>query len=157
MRLLGMAVFLILVQLSVGLFWNNLSTDSLTINPYSDESSMRLWDFIFNPTLWTDSGFWVLITSVITIGAGIAIGTLFGAKSDLTYLFGLFVFFAAFGALPVASLYLVVYSEVGVFAGCDIGATGCLPATFVAFFASGILAITWIFTCIEWWSGRPAT
>lgn len=156
MRMLGILLLLIIIQLSVGLFWNNLSTDSLTINPYSDSQSMRLWDFIFNPTLWTEGGFWVLISSVIIIGAGIAIGTLFGAKSDLTYLFGLFVFFAAFGALPVASLYLVIYSEVGVFAGCTIGQS-CLPAVFTAFFFSGILAATWIFTCIEWWSGRPMT
>ena len=156
MRMLGILIVLIIVQLSVGLFWQNLESSSITLNPYDDENSQRLWDFIFNPVLWTNSGLWVLLSSVIAIGAGIAIGTLFGAKSDLTYLFGLFIFFAAFGAIPVASLYLVIYSEVAVFAGCTIGGA-CLPAGIIAFFFSGILGATWIFTCIEWWSGRPMT
>lgn len=156
MRMLGVLILLIIVQLSVGIFWQNLSSNSLTLNPYDDSNSMRLWDFIFNPTLWTQSGLWVLIVSVSTVIAGIAIGVLFGVKSDLTYLVGLFIFFAAFGAIPVASLYLVIYSEVGVFAGCAIG-TPCLPAGLIAFFFSGILAASWIFVCIEWWSGRPMT
>lgn len=161
MRMLGVLLLLIIIQLSVGIFWNNLDSNTLTINPYTGGSStaqseQRLWNFIFNPTLWTEDSFWLLLSTAIVIGTGITIGTIFGVRSDLTYLFGLFLFFAAFGAVPISSLYLVIYSEVGVFAGCTVGSS-CLPAGIVAFFFSGVLAAVWIFTCIEWWSGRPMT
>lgn len=157
MRMLGMVVFLIITQLACGIFYQTLGAGQISLNPYSqDEGSYRLWDFIFNPVLWTNSGVWTLLSTAILIGAGIAIGTIVGFKSDLTYLFGIFLFFAAFGAIPVASLYLVIYSEVGVFAGCTLGAA-CLPAGIISFFFSGILGAAWIFVCIEWWSGRPMT
>jgi hypothetical protein len=173
MRLLGLVLTLILIQLGIGLFYNNLNTSSDTFTPYSagennvtiipgliviDGSSYsnRLWEFILAPSIWTNSGFWAIIVSLIIIGGGIAIGTLFGAKSDLTYLFPLFLFLAAFGAIPIANLFTVIYSEVGVFAGCNIGEP-CLPASLTALFFSGALAAAYIFSCVEFWSGRPMT
>ena len=156
MRLLGMTVLLIIIQLACGIFYQTLDTTEYSLNPYtSGTNEFRLWTFIMNPVIWTNSGFWVLISAIITVGAGIAIGTIFGAKSDLTYLFTLFLFFSSFGAIPIANLYLAITSDVTVF-GCIVGQP-CQFASIVAFFFSGILAAAWIYTCIEWWSGRPAT
>ncbi|MFI5405060.1 MAG: hypothetical protein ACHQ1D_00960 [Nitrososphaerales archaeon] len=155
--MLGLVILLVIIQLAVGIFYQTLDASQVEINPFGQNTDQsRLWSFFFNPTLWTDSAFWVLISTIILTASGIAVGIIFGVRSDLTYLFGLFLFFASFGAIPVASLYMVIYSEVGIFAGCVIGQP-CLPAGIIAFFFSGILGAAWIFTCIEWWSGHPMT
>lgn len=156
MRMLGLVTILVLIQIGCGLFYQNLATTNYTLNPYGEAtSSYSLWNFIMAPILWNDSSFWVFVTTLIITGSAIFAGVLLGAKSDLTYLFPGFIFFAAFGSIPIASLYSVITSDVALF-GCTVGSP-CLPATLLAFVFSGVLAEAWIFTCIEWWSGRPAT
>lgn len=157
MRLLGMTIFLIIIQLATIIFYQNIPANQIALNPYGQpSSSLQLWSFILFPGSWTENSFWVLLTSTLTILGGVTIGTILGLRSDLLYLFALFLLFASFGAVPITSLYLVINSEAPAFA-CDVGVQSCLTSNLISFFFAGILAAAWIYTCIEWWSGRPAT
>jgi hypothetical protein len=88
------------------------------------------------------------------VGGGITLGLAYVFKLEITILFPVFLVLLALGSLPIGSLYNFILG--GVF---EIMCTTmpCFPATLVAGLICGPLALLWLFSCVEWWTGRMMT
>lgn len=161
MRLGPMVIFLFVLYLSIGIFDQVLDKD---LNAYGNSASNFAFAVILQPQNWSGTsqflGFQVsnlllIFTSALVVTAGITLSTFLVTKSDLSLLFGLFIMFASLGVVPIGMLYTFVTKNVALY-GCTIGET-CIEAQMVGALTAGILAIMWLFTCVEWWAWRPTT
>ena len=84
------------------------------------------------------------------IGVGIYIYT----KSDTILLFGVFTMLLGFGSIPIISLYNVINRNVAMF-GCTT--TPCPLGILIWAMTGGLIAIAYVLSCIEFWTGRTTS
>lgn len=161
MRLAYMIMLLMVIQITIVVFdspdsnsFNLLGTvEGVEIEDSSYTSA--IWEFITKPYSWTPSEFIAIFTAFITIGTGIVIGLMYTQRLEINILFPLFLIILTLGTLPIANLSEIIYREASSF-GCIVGEF-CYPATVLVALICGLLGILWVFTCVEWWSGRAMT
>lgn len=126
------------------------------LNPFSNNSVYSsqstqwvLYEFAINPANWFSSAFLAFLLAMVA--TGVIVGFLF-YRFDLPFLFPLFMLFIVSGAPGVISLQQMIYSTVNSLA-CPGYAT-CMPALLVSLVTVIPLGIYWVFSCIEWWTGR---
>ncbi len=149
MKLSNMIMILIIIQ-GVIIFYDQVYTSSYELEAYADNET-AIWKFVSDPTGWTGTSLLIILASLIGLGGAIAIGTYLYTKSDTVLFFGIFSMFIAAGAVPIISLYHVFTRNVSMF-GCS--AMPCTTATLAWVFTGGIIAIFYVLSVLEWWSGR---
>ena len=75
-------------------------------------------------------------------------------RSDLSVLSGPFVVLIAVAGPTIVNFYSFVNREVGKYACADV-INGCLLSQLMGAVIAGSLFIAWLFSCLEWWTGRP--
>lgn len=158
MKLLTLAMILVIIQLSIGLFDNTISIEGAEAVPEAyglnvtiNSTTNYLYDFVTNPHGWGSTAliaFLIGITVAITAGSIVA-GIFKYQPSDTIYFAGLFSLFIGLGSVPVVSLFNVINREIGAFA-CAAG-TYCTPAILVATLTAGLLGLAWVLACVNWW------
>ncbi len=158
MKLLTLAMLLVIIQLSIGLFDNTISVDGESAVPemYGSNVSLNsttnyLYDFVTNPLSWSSTAFIVFLVSITTFitAASIAAGFFKYQPSDTVYFAGLFSVFIGLGAVPIVGLFNVINREIGAFA-CVAGSY-CTPAIIFATMTAGALGLAWVMACLHWW------
>lgn len=163
MRLGPMTVIMFIIYLGIGIFSQTLDTG---LNTMGNANQDFLFNTIMQPQNWSGmftiplTGiqvpmFLAVLGSAITIAVGISMGTSLISRSDISVLFSLFLAFVSLGALPCIDLYMFVTRNVNMFA-CSVGEP-CFVANLFGALTAGILAIMWLFTCLEWWAWRATT
>jgi hypothetical protein len=162
MRIGPMSIVMLVIYLMIGIFDQALDPN---LQGYGNGASGYVMASIFQPWNWsgtiTIAGIQIpsllgILGAAITIAVGIAlIGSVLG-RSDIVTLFALFGSLMSLGAIPCIVLYNFVSRNVGQFAGCVTGQP-CAPANVFGGLTAGILAVMWIFTCMEWWGWRATT
>lgn len=162
MRLAPMTVFMFVVYLMIGIFDQTLDPN---LNAYGNAGSNFLFATILQPWNWTGTvnilGFATvsmlgILGTMLVVATGIAVAGSVLGRSDITTLYAPFLAFMAIGAAPILVLYSFVTRNVGMFAGCTIGEI-CGPAQIIGALTAGVLAIMWLYTCMEWWAWRATT
>ena len=164
MKLGPMTIFMFVLYLFIGIFDQTFDKTMNYIGGNINEN--WLFSTIMQPWNWggtiTFLGYEVpmmllILGSTITVAVGIALAGSILGRSDITTLFALFVALLALGAAPCIVLYNFVSRNVGMFiTDCTIGQL-CGPAMIFGSLTAGVLAIMWLFTCLEWWAWRSAT
>lgn len=158
MKLLTLAMILVIIQLSIGLFDNTISVDGEAAVPeqYGNEVSVNgttnyLYDFVTNPHGWSQTALIIFLGSVTLFitSASIAAGFFKYQPADVVYFAGLFSVFIGLGSIPIVSLFGVINREMEVFA-CSAGSF-CTPAIIVASLTAGALGLAWVMACLNWW------
>jgi hypothetical protein len=162
MRLGPMSVVMLIIYLMIGIFDQTLDPN---LQAYGNGATGFVFATILQPWNWsgtmTIAGITVpsllgILGSAIVIAVGIAlIGSVLG-RSDIVTLFALFGSLMSIGAMPCVVLYSFVSRNVGQLAGCAANAV-CAPANIAGALSAGVLAVMWIFTCMEWWAWRATT
>jgi ABC-type maltose transport system permease subunit len=163
MRLGPMTIFMFVMYLMIGIFDQTLDP---SLNAYGNAGGDFLFNTIIQPWNWSGtvtfpilgpvSSFILILGSAISVAVGIAVlGSILG-RSDISVLFALFTAFAALGAVPCIVLYNFVSRNVALFTNCQLGEP-CGPAMIFGALTAGILAVMWLFTCVEWWAWRATT
>jgi hypothetical protein len=164
MRLGPMTVFMFVMYIMIGIFDQVFDPNLNIINGYGNTATDFAFATILQPWNWSGTinffGFEVsslilILGSAVTIAAGIALLGYVIGRSDIVLLFALFTAFMSLGAAPCIVLYSFVTRNVAMFA-CNIGET-CGVANIFGALTAGVLAIMWLFTCMEWWAWRAAT
>lgn len=158
MKMLTLAILLVVIQLSIGLFDNTISVDGESAVPamYGSNVSINsttnyLYDFVTDPLGWGNNEFIIYlvgVTATLAVAA-IAAGFLRSQPSDSIYFAPLFVVFLGLGAIPIVGLFNVINREIGAFA-CSAGGY-CVPAIVIGALTAGALGLSWVITCIHWW------
>lgn len=158
MKLLTLAMILVVVQLSIGLFDNTISVDGEAAVPlqYGNDVSINgttnyLYDFVTNPHSWSQSALLLFLVSVTAfiVTASIAAGFFKYQPADVVYFAGLFSVFIGLGSIPIWSLFEVINREIKIFA-CSAGSF-CTPAIIFASLTAGLLGLAWVMACLNWW------
>ncbi len=158
MKLLTLAMILVVIQLSIGLFDNTISVDGESAVPlqYGSDVSINgttnyLYDFVTNPHSWSQTALIIFLGSVTLFitSASIAAGFFKYQPSDTVYFAGLFSLFIGLGSIPIVSLFGVINREIGAFA-CSAGSF-CTPAIIFASVTAGLLGLAWVMACLNWW------
>jgi hypothetical protein len=163
MRLAPMTVFMAVLYLMIGIF--DVALDP-QLQGYGNGGTGFLFATLFQPWNWSGTinlplvgavpSFLSILGVAITVSVGVALlGSILG-RSDIANLFPLFIALTTLGAMPCLVLYNFVSRNIGQMAGCDIMAT-CVPANVIGALVAGVLAIMWLFTCLEWWAWRSTT
>ncbi len=149
MKLANMIMILLILQMSIIIF------DAVSVSDYEltayDSNDTVVWDFILDPTGWTETSLFVLFAGLVGLVGAIGVGVYLVTKSDTVLFFGVFTLLLGVGAIPIVSLYQMFGRNVGFF-GCD--ALPCLPVTIVWALTGGLLAIFYVLSVLEWWSNR---
>lgn len=158
MKLLTLAMILVIVQLSIGLFDNTISIEGTEAVPQAyglnvtiNSTTNYLYDFVTNPHGWGSTALIAFLVGITTfiVAASIVAGIFRYAPSDTVWFAGLFSVMIGLGSVPVVSLFNVINREIGVFA-CAAG-TYCTPAIVIATMTAGLLGLAWVFACLSWW------
>ena len=149
MKLSNMIMILIIIQATI-IFYDQVYTSSYELEAYGDNGT-AIWEFVADPTGWTGTSLLIILASLIGLGGAIAIGTYLYTKSDTVLFFGIFSMFIAAGMVPIISLYHVFTRNVSMF-GCS--SMPCTTATLAWVFTGGLIAIFYVLSVLEWWSGR---
>lgn len=160
MKLANMIMILVIIQASIVLFDNIFQNTGYTnaayvTNSSNDTSSYNtVWSFIADPTGWGSTSFLGSFTGLLSMGAvgAIAVGVYLITKSDTTLFFPIFILLLGFGSIPIYSLWTVFHRDYSIF-GCVSGAA-CPLATFGWVITGGLLAIFYVLSILQWWSGR---
>lgn len=163
MRLGPMTVFMFVLYLMIGIFDQTLDPN---LNAYGNSAQSFVFATILQPWNWSGEiyiplignipSFILILGSAISVAVGIAVlGSVLG-RSDISVLFALFTAFTSLGAAPCIVLYSFVSRNIGMMTNCTIGEP-CGPAMIFGALSAGILAVMWLFTCLEWWAWRATT
>lgn len=151
MKLANMILILIVIQAVIVIYDQVYDSTSYELDSYADENS-QVWNFVLDPTSWSSSS---LLIALLALGAGaaafIAVGTFLNTPSDTAMFSPAFVLLIGAGAVPIISLYNVFSREVAMF-GCT--SMPCTPALILWALSGGFLAVFYILSVLEWWSGR---
>jgi hypothetical protein len=167
MKLGPMTVFMFVMYLFIGIFDQTFDKNLNVLDAYGNAGQNFLFATILQPWNWGGTidlplvgavpMFLMILGSAISVAVGIAVfGSILG-RSDISTLFALFVAFTTLGALPCIVLYNFVARNVGMFVTDCVVGQPCGPAMIAGALTAGILAIMWLFTCVEWWAWRSAT
>jgi len=149
-----MLMILFIIQATIILYDNvfaSSGSDAYTLTPY-DSNQSTVWNFFTSPTLWSNTLF--LIALLGLGGAAIAfivVGTFLNTPSDTAIFSPVFVLLIGAGAVPIISMYNVFHRNIAMF-GCT--ALPCPIATFAWVITGGLIALFYILSVLEWWSGR---
>ena len=150
MKLSNMIMILIIIQATI-IFYDQVYSSSYELESYGDNETV-IWKFVSDPTAWTDS---VLLIVLVLLGSAVAafivVGTFFNTPSDTAIFSTVFTLLIAAGAVPIISLYHVFTRNVSMF-GCS--SMPCTTATLAWVFTGGLIAIFYVLSVLEWWSGR---
>ena len=151
-------MFLVLIQGSIMLFDGLLLGDSYTLDPYNASihanTTNVVWNFMADPTGWGGTGLILIFIAAVGIAGGISVGVYLITKSDTVLLFPIFLTFLGFGAIPIISLY-GVFNRNPTMWGC--ASIPCPISIFFWIITGGVLAIFYVLSCVEWWTGRATT
>ena len=158
MKLLTLAMILVIVQLSVGLFEKTIDIDVGDAVPQQygldvsvNSTTNYLYDFVVNPHSWASTALLTFLIGITTFiaTASIVAGIFRYTPTDTVWFAGLFSVMISLGSVPVVRLYSVIDKEIGAFA-CSAG-TLCTPAIIVASLTAGLLGLAWVLACLSWW------
>ena len=162
MKIGPMSVFMFVLYLMIGIFDQ---TFDVSLNAYGNSAQNWVWGTMLQPWNWSGTTtivgvtvpmFLLILGSAISVAVGIAVlGSVLG-RSDISVLFALFIAFTALGATPCVILYNFVSRNVALFTNC-VPNQPCGPAMIFGALTAGILALMWLFTCVEWWAWRATT
>lgn len=163
MKIGPMSVFMFVLYLMIGIFDQ---TFDVSLNAYGNSAQNWVWGTILQPWNWSGSITIPLIGTVpslitilggaLVVAVGIAVlGSILG-RSDIASLFSLFLAFLSLGSSICVIFYNFVSRNVGVFADCQVNQP-CGPGMIFGALTAGILAVMWLFTCLEWWAWRQTT
>ncbi len=150
MKLSNMIMILIIIQATIMFYDGIMISGDPYLRGYGDNETL-IWDFVANPSSWTGTSFLAFFAVLIGIGGAIAIGTYLYTKSDTVLFFGVFTMLLAAGAIPILSLYNVFTRNSAMF-GC--ATADCTTAILAWVFTGGLIAIFYVLSVLEWWSGR---
>ena len=150
MKLSNMIMILLILQMSIIIFYNVVETPDYELTSFGSNDTV-VWDFILDPTGWSGTDFLLAFVSLTAIGGAIALGVYLVTKSDTSLFFPVFTILLGVGAIPIASLYTVITNELNFF-GCT--AMPCTPAIITWAFTGGLLAVFYVLSVLEWWSNR---
>ena len=157
MRMAPMVMVMFVIYISIGVYYATLGDNGLI----SGDPGSPLFNIIVQPDNWKGDSTFGIPNVLLAFGAifaafvGIATVVSFVSKSDLALLSPMFFFFVLAGTPAILSLYKFVTNDVGKFL-CNVGEP-CGPANLLGYLTAGILALYWIFTCIQWWTWRETT
>lgn len=158
MKLLTLAMILVIVQLSVGLWDRTIDIEGSEAipTPYGTNVSINsttnyLYNFVLNPTSWADSALiaFLIGVTVFIASASIVAGIFKYTPSDTVWFAGVFSALIGLGSIPIGRLFSVIDREIKLFA-CVPGAY-CTPAIIVAGLTAGLLGLAWVLVCLNWW------
>jgi len=150
MKLANMILILIVLQ-GVIIMYDQVFDDATFDLETYDDNETTVWNFIIDPSSWGSTSLLTIFIGLLSVTGVIAIGIYAITKSDTVLFYPVFTALIAFGAIPIISLYEVFTRDPGVF-GC---ATIPCPASILAWlFTGGIIAIFYVLSVLEWWSGR---
>ena len=164
MKIGPVTIMMFVIYLFIGIFDQVFDPN---LNAYGNAGQDFLFNTILQPWNWSGTAtftifgqsvpmFLAVLFGAITLAVGISLaGSIFG-RSDIFTLFPLFTAFLTLGAIPCLSLYNFVSRNVAMFTNCEIGQP-CGPAMIFGALTAGVLAIMWMFTCVEWWAWRSTT
>ena len=150
MKLANMIMILLILQMSIIVFYGVVEEPDYELTAFGSNDTV-VWDFILNPSDWSTTDLLSKLWALTAIGGVIAIGIYLVTKSDTSLFFPVFTLLLGVGAIPIASLYLVITDELHFF-GCT--AMPCTPAIITWALTGGILAIFYVLSVLEWWSAR---
>lgn len=160
-----MTVFMFVMYIMIGIFDQVFDPNLNVINAYGNTATNFAFAAILQPWNWSGTitifgmqfpSLLLILGSAVSVAVGIALfGTVIG-RSDIVLLFGVFTAFMSLGALPCIVLYNFVSRNVAMFTNCQLGEP-CGPAMIFGALTAGVLAVMWLFTCMEWWAWRSAT
>jgi len=113
-----------------------------------------LWDIIFNPWQGGDSRIIVMLLAFAGLIGAVGFYP-FINRSDISLLSLPFLFMLVAPMPTIVQLYSFINSQVAAFA-CAVN-TSCLPGQLFGVLLAGGLAIEWVVSCLEWWTGRPTS
>jgi hypothetical protein len=169
MRLPTMALFMIIMALTIVIFDNTGSVDpsssqlsfynSSTVNSSVNFAGMNIsvspspiLNFITHPTGLTQSALWASLLGFIALFLAITIsaGILRISSTDAVTFSPLFLLLVSFCFFPVSLLYGWIQREFSNYM-CGPGNGFCLFPTVFAIFFAGTLALSWILSCFQQW------
>lgn len=156
MRMTPMIMVMFIMYIMIGIYHQ-------TIGPtgqISGDSGSFLFNIIIQPWNWSGTtgsipNLLLLLGGIFGISVGAVVAMSFISKSDIATLSPIFLAIVVAGAPPILSLYNFVVSEMGYYV-CTVGEE-CGPANILGWLTAGILALYWIFTCLQWWTWRETT
>lgn len=149
MKLANMIMILIIIQASI-LVFDAVSTPDFELSSYGSNESV-VWNFVSNPTGWAGSDFLLYFISLTAVAGTIGVGVYLVTKSDTSLFFGVFTLLLGLGAIPIISIYNV-FNRNAAFFGCS--SIPCTPSLIAWILTGGILAVFYVLSVLEWWSGR---
>ncbi len=149
MKLSTIIIILVILQGSI-LLYDQVYSEDFTVPSYASNET-ALWDFVTDPSSWSDTQLLTVFASLTAVAGLIGVGVYLVTQSDTALFFGVFTFLLGFGSIPIGSLYNVFMRNVEFFGCSEIP---CTPAIFAWAFTGGILAILYVLAVLEWWSNR---
>ena len=154
MKLVNMVLLLLIIQGTI-VFYDAVyeAGDYRDVDVY-DSSGGVLWSFATNPIDWNSTALLVAFLIIGGVTASfIIVGTFLNTPSDTAIFSTAFTLLIAAGAVPIISLYHVFDRNAAMF-GCETIAIECIPGMLVWLVTGGIIAVFYVFSVLEWWSGR---
>jgi hypothetical protein len=132
----------------------NQYNDSGTPSDAGNYNSLDFWKGFLNPMGGNNSRIVLyLVAFALLIGA---LGFIpFINRSDLSVLSGPFIILVAVSGPTIVGLWSFINGQSSGFF-CEIGRS-CFISNLLASIIAGTLFISWIFACLEWWTGRPSS
>ena len=153
MKLSSMLMLMIILQATIMFYTGIAPTDDFSMEPFEDNDT-AIWSFSADPTGWKTTTFLALLFGLGVLGSAfIATGLFLRTPSDTAIFSPVFAMLLAAGAVPFFSLYEVFRNNYAMF-GCSAG-TVCATSFWVWIFTGGIIALFYVVSVVEWWSGRP--
>lgn len=162
MKLLNLIIFMYLFTFTLAFFDNSSSSDTHTIQLFSNGTSAsenitseNLFSVVTNPSNYQNNAWFTYITNagIIGIGSLVVMGAGLVFRNDLILLLGLFGVFLSIGAVSLISIYNFIARQSALFM-CSPAGDICQASNFTAGMITGLITLYYVFLCIEWWSGR---
>ena len=159
MKLAPIIMLLIIIQVTIMFFNSAYVEESYILDPYNsstiiNNTSPSIMEFITDPTGWSGSDFLTMFSGLIGVAGAFAVGVYLVTKSDTVLFMPVAMVLFGFGAIPLISLYNVFMSNSSIF-GCT--SMPCSLAIIIYAITAGLIAIFYILTVLEWWSGRSTS
>jgi len=154
MKLMNMILLLLIIQATI-VFYDEVyeAGDYGDLDAYGAGGG-TIWGFATNPVNWNSTALLIAFLAIGAVTASfIIVGTFLNTPSDTAIFSTAFTLFIAAGMLPIISLYDVFLRNSAMF-GCPLTTELCLPAILTWLFTGGLIAIFYVLSVLEWWSGR---
>jgi len=173
MKLSVLVVILMVLQVSLMLFYTTVSTEDTSAIPavYNGSNvslnytgtggnitTAKFYQFIADPTQWTSSAFMIGLIAFIVVMAATGI-RLFGStlvSSDTVRFAGIFLILFGLGSVPIIGLWGLISNEITAIA-CKPGVISCFTSWMAAFLITMPLTVMWFLACLTHWRTGSST